>query len=289
MLITGYFTCTQNFKWKKILDLCLQTIFYYGVIYFIFLALELDSFSIKRLYKILFHLPLYFGESFISCYVALYLLSPFINKLVNACTKKELTVLIGILLLLQTVFSTFFLNGYFDAIGWYSTVYIIGAYLRLYSNDFLKSKKITGIVCIFCIVFSWLSIIGILFLTKIIGKHLPYYHFINNANKIFAILTAISVFLFFNNLNLGTNKIVNTFAASTFGVLLLHQNAVIPKYIWQDIFNNLNAFESYPSWKFILHLIISVLLVYITCVFIDISLRKSILIIKSLKIRNNNE
>ena len=263
--------------------MCLQTIFYYGVIYFIFLALGLENFSIKRFYKILFHLPLYFGQSFISCYVALYLLSPFINKLINACNKKELTLLMSILLLLQTVCSTFFLNEYFDAIGWYSTVYIIGAYLRLYSNDFLKSKKITGIVCILCIVFSWITIIGILFLTKIIGKQLPYYHFVNNANKLFAILSAISLFLFFRNLNLATNKIINTFAASTFGVLLLHQNVVIPKYIWQEVFNNLNAFESYPSWKFVLHLIISVILVYITSVFIDILLRKTIWLIKSLK------
>ena len=215
--------------------------------------------------------------------MALYLLSPFINKLINACNKKELTLLIVILLLLQTVFSTFFLNEYFDAIGWYSTVYIIGAYIRLYSNDFMKSKKITGILCTFSIIFSWITIIGILFLTKIIGKHLPYYHFVNNANKLFAILTAISLFLFFNNLNLGTKKIVNTFAASTFGVLLLHQNAIIPKYIWQDVFNNLNAFESYSCWRFVLHVIISVNLVYLICVLIDICLRKTISIVKSLK------
>ena len=174
LLITGYFTCTQNFKWKKVLDLCLQTIFYYGLIYFIFLAFGIESFSIKQLYKILFHLPFYFGESFISCYVALYLLSPFINKLINACNKKELTLLIVILLLLQTVFSTFFLNEYFDAIGWYSTVYIIGAYIRLYSNDFMKSKKITGILCTFSIIFSWITIIGILFLTVVFSLEAEY-------------------------------------------------------------------------------------------------------------------
>lgn len=96
------------------------------------------------------------------------------------------------------------------------------AYMRLYSNNFMKSKKMTGILCIFSILFSWITIIGILFLSKIIGKKLSYYHFVNNANKLFAILTAISLFLFFNNLNLGTNKILNTFAAISFGVLLLH-------------------------------------------------------------------
>ena len=243
----------------------------------------IESFSIKRFYKTFFHLPFYFGESFISCFVALYLLSPFINKLINACNKKELTTLLFILIILQTFFSTFLLNGYFDAIGWYSTVYIIGAYIRLHSSDFIRSKKITGILCVFSILLSWITIIGIIFLATKMGKQLPYYHFVNNANKLFAILPAISLFLFFNNLDLGTNSIVNTFAASTFGILLLHQNWIIPKYIWQHFFKNLSAFDNYSSWKFLMHAIGSVILVYITCAFIDIIFRKIIFFLRSLK------
>lgn len=120
-----------------------------------------------------------------------------------------------------------------------------------------------------------------------VGKHLPYYHFVNNANKLFALFTAITIF-FFYNLNFRTNRIINALASSTFGILLLHQNWIVPEYNWQHIFNNLNAFENYSCLNFLLHVMESVTIVYITSAIIDIFLRKILLVLKFLYVGKNN-
>ena len=101
-------------------------------------------------------------------------------------------------------------------------------------------------------------------------------------------LQQLQYFYFFYNLNFRTNRIINAIASSTFGILLLHQNWIVPEYNWQHIFNNLNAFENYSCLNFLLNVMESVKIVYITSAIIDIFLRKIILVLKFLYVGKNN-
>ena len=109
------------------------------------------------------------------------------------------------------------------------------------------------------------SVIGCVWLGTHIGMFMPYY-FVVDCNKILAIATALSAFLFFKNLKF-KNAFINTVAASCFGVLLIHANSdVMRKWLWNDVLNNV---EMYSSNLLIVHAVGSVLAIYIICTVID--------------------
>ena len=71
---------------------------------------------------------------------------------------------------------------------------------------------------------SWGSIILSAFIYAKWGIRIGFYHFLDT-NRIMAVLTVVSAFLFFKNLKLKHCPIINRFAASAFGVLLIHANS----------------------------------------------------------------
>ena len=105
--------------------------------------------------------------------------------------------------------------------------------------------------------------------SRLIGKNIWIsYFFVSDSNKILALTTGISAFLFFKNLKVGYNKIINTIAASTFGVLLIHANSnTMRRWLWYDVFNNLDAYE---SGSVVIHAVFSVIIIYVVCTLIDI-------------------
>lgn len=267
ILITGYFMCRQQFKWRKVVFLALEIVLYRWFIYGIFLSSGYESFNLKEFIKTVFVLPYDFGWGFSSSFVGLYVLVPFINKLLSTLEKKELEKLICVLLVLFTGFSTFLFNTSFEYIGWYVTVYLIGSYLRLYEMNWMNSRRITGLLCACSLAFSWLSVICIRFVAEKMNRNLPYYYFVADSNKVLAIATAISLFLLFKNINIGSNRLINKFAESTFGVLMIHASSdTMRRWLWQDVCKNSFAF---PKNNFIFHAVFCTLAVYIVCVSID--------------------
>lgn len=114
LLITGYFMCKQEFKWKKFIFLCCEILFYRWVIDLIFIITGYEPFSLKESIKTFLEIPYWFGRSFTSTYLALYVLSPFINKFIMTLDKKNYMRLLIILLIIFTGFSTFCLNSSFE-------------------------------------------------------------------------------------------------------------------------------------------------------------------------------
>ena len=95
-----------------------------------------------------------------------------------------------------------------------------------------------------------------------------------DSNKILAFLTALSAFCFFKNLNIKNSKFINTVAASTFGVLLIHANSdAMRQWLWKDTLNNVGMYDSNLIY---LHAFASVIGVFVVCTIIDIFRRKLI-------------
>lgn len=100
---------------------------------------------------------------------------------------------------------------------------------------------------------------------SLIGKNLSYF-LVSDSNKPLAVLTAVFAFLFFRNLEIGYSKVINTIAASAFGVLLIHANSdSMRQWLWRDTLNNVGHFED----NIYLHAVISVLAVYAICTLMD--------------------
>lgn len=126
-----------------------------------------------------------------------------------------------------------------------------------------------------CLLLSWLSVLFISFVSNKFGRVLPYFYFVADSNKILALFTAIFMFLFAKSINIGSNKFVNLLSASTFGALMIHANSdTMRKWLWQDVCKNVEKFTTYSFLQFMCHAIISTLVVYLVCVFIDIIRKK---------------
>ena len=90
----------------------------------------------------------------------------------------------------------------------------------------------------------------------------------SDSNKVLAVVTAISLFVFFKNLKLKYNPVINIIAASTFGVLLIHANSyTMIGWLWKDLLNNVGAFH---TDLFVVHAVCSVIGIYVICTIIDI-------------------
>lgn len=126
-------------------------------------------------------------------------------------------------------------------------------------------------VFLLVLVLATLSVIGMLLLNKWfgigIGITLTPYWFVSETNKILALVVGICSFMYFKDLHIKQSRIINTISASTFGVLLIHANSdTMRRWLWRDV---VDCVGLYANEHLVLLSIISVLLIFISCIAID--------------------
>ena len=264
VMITGYFMCTSAITLRKALKLLLEVEFYNVVFYCIFVATGYIDISLKSL--IIGLLPISsIKYDFVSCYLAFFCFIPFLNILIKGMNQKQHLLLAGLLLLIFSVFPLMLIPVNYSYLIWFMVIYLIAAYLRLYPPQWSLNKRIVGLGLLGCLVLSMASVIIGGWLSIKYNKPL-YYFFVSDSNRPFALATAVGAFLFFKNLNIGYCKIINTIAASTFGVLLIHANCeAMRQWLWRETLNNASHFNG----NIYLHAILSVVGVYVVCTIID--------------------
>lgn len=272
MLITGYFMCTSNITGKKFFRLLGERYFYAVVIWCIFFFSGYEPFSIKGFLKMLF--PFFkVSSNFTGCFILFYLLIPFLNKLIHALTEREHLLLMAWCVGVYVVLPSFAkANVVFNYITWFSVIYIIASYIRLYPKRWFDNRKLTGALAAGMLLLSWLSVVVVASAKRIIGIDLGSgYFFVADSNKILAVATAVCAFLFFKNLKMGYSKVINTVAASTFGVLLIHANSdTMRRWLWRDVCNNVGVYE---TGNIVIHAITCVATIYAVCTVIDMARR----------------
>ena len=133
-MITGYFMVTQKITVTKILRLLVEVWFYsiaIGVLALILLGSPIDETWIKATF-----FPIFTDQYwFISAYVMLVILSPFINKCLNSITAKQHLLLVLVLLVISfglfSIHTTFVMSKHLTLI----VVYIIAAFIRLHPQE----------------------------------------------------------------------------------------------------------------------------------------------------------
>lgn len=185
--------------------------------------------------------------------------------------KQDFQHLLIILVGTYSVIGTFVPFGFYEYIGWYVTVYLVGAYIRLYGVPLVQSRRRKVLFVLGSLLLAWVSVIGVFILVRMRGGELKtpsLYYFVSDSNKILAFLPSLSLFLFFKDLKLSYCSWVNKIATATFGVLLIHDNSVaMRQWLWRCAFRNV----SYSNSSYLLvHAILSVLTVYLVCVAIEL-------------------
>lgn len=208
LLITGFFMCQQQITLKKFLKLYLEVKFYKILIFAIFCLSGYEAFTSIGLFKAVFNIAYGMGNGFVATFVGLFLLIPFINKMLSAITRREHLALVAVLTGLYTVFGTFFGNNIHENLGWFVTVYVIGAFLRLYPHQCFADRRMMATVSASCLLLSWASIVIIGYFFPRGSGAAPIYYFVNDSHRILAIVCAVSFFLLFNSLKVKQSSII---------------------------------------------------------------------------------
>ncbi len=269
VLISGYFMCTSSLTVRRFLKVYLEAKFYRIVIFFVLLLAGYETFGLKNLFKVVFGYIYGINNGFTSSFLAFYLFIPFYNLLISKMDKKQMQVFLGLLLGMFTMASTFFFNKtVFNYVGWYMTVYFIAAYIRIYGTWWMERKWICGGSLLVLVFASFASVLAVDFSGNRLGFQ-DYYYMVADSNKLFALLVSVFAFLFFRNLKIGINRMINRIAASCFGVLCIHASSdAMRTFLWGDLFRVKEMYMvSFPVLVF--HAVGSALLVYIICTMID--------------------
>ena len=240
VLISGYFMIKSRFRWEKVILLICEMYFYnifIGIISYLWTS---SPFSFAGMIKHTLH-----GIShpwFLTVYIMVYILSPFINKMILNLTQIQLKRLIIITTFIWSVIPTAvsLFNGgnsenllYFNDFIIFIVIYIIGAYLRLYPSGVFNSKKSSALIA----VLSYAFIFGFMFVydrfSDILKPETAMY-FIKQ-NSVFIVLLSIGVFCLFKDMNIKNSAVINTVASSVLGIYLLHDNKISKTFIWNDL------------------------------------------------------
>lgn len=268
VLITGYFMCTSNITKKKFIKLLGEVYFYKVVIWTMFFLSGYEPFSAKEFLKMLF--PFFtVADNFTACFLLFYLLIPFLNKLINALTEKEHQALmiwcLGVYVLLPSFAKA---SVVFNYVTWFAVLYIIASYIRLYPKDWFNNQRLVGLLAGVSLLLSWACVIFLALVSRRSGKSISIaYFFVSDSNKVLALTTGFCAFLFFKSLKMGYSMAINTIAASTFGVLMIHANSnTMRQWLWHDVCNNVDTYE---TGNVVVHAIVCVVAIYMVCTIVD--------------------
>lgn len=253
VLISGYFLCKSKFKPSKLMKLLLEILFYSFFIYIIFVATGVVEFSTKEFFYSIFPTSTN-AYWFMTCYVIMYVLSPFINKILNATSKRECLLLIGFLLILQTILP---LAGfsYLSNVAWFITLYVIAGYLRMFPSKIADCKWFN--ITLFCLTFVAMITFNVFLDMSIWGM-----------TSIVCLICSVSLFDVFKNIKRTiSSKFINLISSATLGVYLIHDNNYVRPWLWQQF---LKCPEMAGEWFFPLFAIGIILAVYVVCVLIDL-------------------
>ena len=260
VLITGYFMCVSRITLRKYAKLYLEIKFYQYVIWAVFVALGLSSFSYKWLFLGL--LPFSkIGDSFTNAFMAFYLFIPFLNLLVESMNKRQHLLLLGLLLWIYTFLAMLKLTTY-NYVSWFVTLYFVASYIRFYGLPHNDSTWFWGVVALIVLTLSVASI----FIPTAIGKN-PSYSFVSDSNAVFALLLSVSAFMFFKNLKMGHSRLINAIGGTTFGVFLIHtRGEEMRHWLWYNLVDCGGHYEVKFFWLYAIAVVLSV---FIICSLID--------------------
>lgn len=232
VLITGYYMIDKTaIKLYKPINLVLIAIFYSLVLYLISIYLNINTFTLEGLKTIM--MVMYNPKWFMVAYIGLFILIPYLNKIVVGMDEYQYRKLIIVLIVLLSIVPTFFNKVCYNDGGYgvlsFIMIYFIGGYLKLHYKA-ERSKIYYFAVYILCTTAA-----TILMISNIIDSTDGWWTYWNY-NDILIVVGSIGLFLFFEKMNIKSNRIINYLATFTFPIYLIHTDLSVRVLIYKTIF-----------------------------------------------------
>ena len=252
---------------KKIVKLWGQIFFYSVFSFFVAFLLGKGDTSLKNIIKTLF--PITFDNWwFASTYFVMYLIHPYLNRLLQSLSKEVYQKLILFAFFIWSIIPTFTTSSFqSNKLIEFTLLYAIAGYIKIYGFQSNIASKSWFKLWLFSSALTYLSCVIFLFLgTKFefFSSHSLYFY---RRNSVLTIFRAVTFFMMFLTMDLGVNHLINKVASATFGVYLLHESNLLRLFLWKNVFHNAD-FQN--SVLIIPYSLTVVLIVYIVCTLIEL-------------------
>lgn len=264
LLISGYFR--SAFRLRALSRLLTQVWFYSIALFLVCRFCFGVPYSAEQLLQVF--LPTVYNEYwFFTAYLILFLLSPFLNLLLDRLTRQQFQTMLLVMSLLWVLLPTLTKQPMYAAeLPQFLLYYCLGAYIRLYpDNPFrrpgLRAAAAFGALALLwglTVVFAWCE----RFTPEAFGAALRFY----DRNSLLIFTAAAGLFSLAAYARPFASTLVNTVSSCSFGVYLIHDNPAIRALLWK---NWLYWGDYFTSGSFIPRLAGSVILVYLVCTGIE--------------------
>ena len=237
VLISGYFLIGSSFKRERVIKIWAETFFYSVGCFAVSTLCGFETVTSGKL--MLSFLPFITRHYwFTVAYLALYIVSPLLNKLLNILTEKEYTRLVlwgAVLLSAWTTFVYFsagVLTGGNTGLLWFMYLYAVGGYIRLYRHRVPG----TGYSCILAA-----GVVFVLMLHSLLKDKIAVLgNFdLSASDSVFELILSVCLFVAFLGLQGGNSikvrKLIGIVSGSSFGVYLLQESCMIRQWLWNEL------------------------------------------------------
>lgn len=284
IFISAYFMIDSKFTFRKLLVLGGEVYFYTLSFLVIFLVFLTPAAPITLETWVLSLLPIsHSAYWFITDYIVLMLLSPFLNKVLKGLSKGTYLKLLVLVIILWSVYPTFTGKSFgFDPLIWFIVLYMMGSFIRLHVDiDKISFKKLfIAMFASFAITYAASATVAYLAMLFDVPGLMSgtitvttLYKDLALENKLFTLITSTAIFLIFLKRKEFSNRYINYAAGSVLGVYLIHENVFVRPYLWKTLFS-VQSFYSSPY--FILFAVATIILIFIASIGIDIIRRLTV-------------
>lgn len=288
VIVMGYFQSEKKFRLSRILALNNAAWFYKVVFLILFIVLGIGVTSIEK-WQLISPITLYNQYWFLSTYLILYCISPFLNIVIRNISKKKFQKLLLVLFLLVSILTTvtgqrIYSTNFGHSVFTFTLLYYLGAYLKKYpieENYYFKNIPVNLRKLIFLFIYIVIGVFNSFLFhygeELVLSSNSVLNYFGNDILNLklgfdnpLVIIQSVMFFLYFYSLKF-KSKLVNLISGCTFGVYLIHDNLLVRKYLYNKFYDF--SFEFTFSNVF-LRIIISTIIVFVTCIFIEFLRKK---------------
>lgn len=241
VMLSGYFMVNSKFRLHKLLTLWIEAVFYSFVLKLVFMLTGAEAFSLVSLASCF--VPILTGRYwFLTIYVGMYLISPFINLLIRALNKKQHTLLNLALFVIMSLWASIhpaiagMNSGGGWGLAWFVVLYLAAAWLRLYHAPVRKAWLY------FLVFLGIASVMAFLRTVLAGGASVPlgstlaaiaqnWYRY--DSAPVY--IMTVCLFIGFLNIQIHNNwlsKVITAVAPLTLGVYLIHAHANVSPWSW---------------------------------------------------------
>ncbi len=266
--ISMYFLVDGKYKAERFIR-CYAEVLFYAI------ALMLLMFfrgGIVEFKDVIMSLLVMIGNShgFVAAYLLFLLIYPFLLKVSNTCTKKQARYILAVLFIIQ-ILSQIVKGwaGYCQPVYSELTLFVFCFFLSLnlkrYPLPILDRKIVSGGMLLAAYVYVYI-LFKLYSLQQLDEFGIFLYQITKDESSLFYILGGYALFYLFKNIHMPNSTIINTISASTFAVLLIHDNNMLRYPFWHDIVRTQTI---YNSEHFIILFITVVFCIFYACIIID--------------------